>query len=653
MSKLYLRDKLLVDTDKTLQKVLVTQQEYDSIPAENKKDNELYVITDAPNPYTDIVQLEEKLDAHIGENENVNHIPPGGAEGQVLTYLSDGKAQWDYLSNTMAGGVEDLLAYGVEWDVTVADPHLTRIGNMSFHRTLPIQSRLQGCVAQGNRIMYWLDENNWRRKREKVIGTVALGYYISGKITQDSPDWDLYCKRKNVVSAIYSNNNPNWSQCGNYFSILDPNYGIIEYQQVQWSVMVNSVNKRCVAIILKSENVTLEIAKTVLQNHITINPNNNYEMIQNVEIGSTLTGRDGTVRVYCPEFYIKSKSIGNKRQVWISTIKIDETWTYQPALLVDAYRCTYITSSDGLDYLGIFNQPSLISVENIAPELNNSSEEYYDTDIDVFKIKLGKPSTGISRNLGRTYVRNAGSELMSYNQYKNIFYWLYVIEYANFNCQEAYNEELTSEGYRQGGLGPGVTTWDYSSWNNYNTCNPLTPCGYGNEFGNGTGIKAMKILNTTFYIPRWRGFDNPFGDIWTNLDGIIIDADANNHPNNMNYVYTTNNIEEYGDNKEHMSNMKLAGLQIHQEGQIKEFDLGSTAEIIPKSIGGSSTTYKSDYNYVGSKNSELRTLIVGGGADCGANAGLGYFGSAGGVSYSWTAVGFRSVSRFVSFSSQE
>ena len=32
-------------------------------------------------------------------------------------------------------------------------------------------------------------------------------------------------------------------------------------------------------------------------------------------------------------------------------------------------------------------------------------------------------------------------------------YWLWVIEYANFNSQETYNEELTETGYRQGGMG--------------------------------------------------------------------------------------------------------------------------------------------------------------------------------------------------------
>lgn len=47
--------------------------------------------------------------------------------------------------------------------------------------------------------------------------------------------------------------------------------------------------------------------------------------------------------------------------------------------------------------------------------------------------------------------------MLSYDQYKNIFYWLYVVEYANFNSQEAYNATLTDEGYRQGGLGNGIT----------------------------------------------------------------------------------------------------------------------------------------------------------------------------------------------------
>ena len=34
-------------------------------------------------------------------------------------------------------------------------------------------------------------------------------------------------------------------------------------------------------------------------------------------------------------------------------------------------------------------------------------------------------------------------------------------------------------------------TW--FTWNKYNTNNPITPCGYGDEFGNSTNIKALVI----------------------------------------------------------------------------------------------------------------------------------------------------------------
>jgi len=53
------------------------------------------------------------------------------------------------------------------------------------------------------------------------------------------------------------------------------------------------------------------------------NPNTNME---GFTIYSRLNGYDGTVRVYCPEFYIKSEEEGNKRRVWISSVQIDSTW---------------------------------------------------------------------------------------------------------------------------------------------------------------------------------------------------------------------------------------------------------------------------------------------------------------------------------------
>lgn len=122
-----------------------------------------------------------------------------------------------------------------------------------------------------------------------------------------------------------------------------------------------------------------------------------------------------------------------------------------------------------MGYLSTLQANSAISVVNTHDYCRgggnrSESDQYLATD--PFRTDLGKPMTNISRATMRIYSRNAGSEMLSYDQYKNIFYWLYVVEYANFNCQEAYNEALTDEGYRQGGMGYSITTMN--RWNEYN-----------------------------------------------------------------------------------------------------------------------------------------------------------------------------------------
>ncbi len=148
-------------------------------------------------------------------------------------------------------------------------------------------------------------------------------------------------------------------------------------------------------------------------------------------------------------------------------------------------------------------------------------------------------------------------------------------------------------------------------------------------------------------MPRWRGFDNPFGDIWTNLDGIIIQGDAEGNPKT---VYTTTDPNNYGDNESAKNAMEIAGHEIHQDGYTKEFDLGDAAHIIPESVGGDTTKYKCDYHMTNSEYASLKTLFVGGGANNGTRSGLGCFYSGDGVSAAGATVGFWSVSAFVSFS---
>lgn len=509
------------------------------------------------NDKTKLAGIEAEANKYEHPTTSGNkHIPSGGTSGQLLVNTEDGTAAWAdtsskieeqfQLLNTMWKQLqkeqvnlrsqidstaidENVYAYGVEWDVTVADPTLTRIGNPLLHKQLPIQSSFRGCVAQGPVIKYWLNPNNWAYK-------------------------------------------------------------------------------------------------------------------ENGE-ASVLDGTDGTVKVHSIKFYGKSGSKENKRWVKISTVKIDDTWVEIPELLIDAYRCTVDTTNS--------DTPKAVSVVNTTAQFrggdNRADKDTY-LESDVFRTDLGKPRTSTTRANMRTYATNAGSELLCYEYYKWIFYWCWVIEYATFNAQAAYNAELTSEGYHQGGLGDGVTTWDGISWNNYNGYYPLTPCGYGNDIGNFTGIKDLVIPDTTvsdsitvatktFKMPRWRGFDNPFGDIWTNLEGIVIERNAANEDSN---VYTTIDPEEFTDE---IGSKSVAGIEVAEDGYIKAFDLGRAGEIIPSEVGGSATTYMCDYHWCNSGNIALRTFLVGGDASYGAASGLGDFDSGSGVSGANAYVGFRTIIR--------
>lgn len=464
------------------------------------------------------------------------HLPAGGTVGQVLVNSGDGTGEWkDVEPGIDLTGLEDIYSYGVEWDSTVADPTLTRIGNPLLHKSLPVQSQYKGCVANGAAINYYLDPNDWSKKADG----------------------------------------------GN--SVLD--------------------------------------------------------------------GTDGTVRVHIPKFYGKSGVEGTKRWVRMSTIKMDNTWIEIPEMLVDAYRSTVDTT--------VSATPKAVSVVNTTAQFrgggNRTANDTY-LDTDTFRSDLGKPRTNISRANMRTYATNAGSEMLCYEYYKWIFYWAWVIEYATFNSQATYNAELTADGYHQGGLGPGITDWNNNAngWSGYNGTYPITPCGYCNDIGNFTGIKELVIPETvvdesttvptkTFKVPRWRGFDNPFGDIWTNLDGIILERTAANQPSS---VYTTSNPSAFGDDNTAKGKMTVAGKEIASDGYTKDFDLGEKGEIIPSAVGGSATTYMCDYHYR-STGTSLRTLIVGGYAHNGGYAGLGYFYSGHGVGDATAYVGFRTLNKVV------
>lgn len=181
-----------------------------SLLKERNTNNILY-----PNTYTECI-----LD-----------FPQDKKSGQVLTHNGT-NAEWADIP------LLDLVSYGVMWKPNVSDPNLIRVGNMNYHKTLPIQSQMKGCIynPKEKKVVYWLDEDNW-----------------------------------------------NYKKGGN------PNKGEVE-----------------------------DLAR--------------------------LDGYDGEVMVYVPEFWIRSWDEDDRREVRISTMKIDDTWEHQPALFIGAYRDTVLNT---------------------------------------------------------------------------------------------------------------------------------------------------------------------------------------------------------------------------------------------------------------------------------------------------------------------
>lgn len=71
----------------------------------------------------------------------------------------------DAVESMTASGVtyaEELYAYGVQWDVTASSPTCTRIGNTTYHKTLPVQSLMKGGLMDddGN-FTPFNDQTDW------------------------------------------------------------------------------------------------------------------------------------------------------------------------------------------------------------------------------------------------------------------------------------------------------------------------------------------------------------------------------------------------------------------------------------------------------------------------------------------------------------
>lgn len=355
--------------------------------------------------------------------------------------------------------------------------------------------------------------------------------------------------------------------------------------------------------------------------------------------GNVLDGTRGQVMVEIPAHYRKFETEGNKRRVRISELPL-AGYHAVPKRYVSAYEATVERATN-----------KLASVKNLSAAFRggNNNAEWDGT----YRSLLGVPATSISRTNFRNYARNrkAGStewNCMVYDIQKDL-YWLFAIEYATLNTQAAYNPQLTAEGFRQGGLGAGVTTLNSTLWSTFNGYYPFIHCGITDTLGNNTGEVIFKMPTeydssneVEVQVPRYRGIENPFGHIWQWTDGInvrISPTEANGG-DGLSKVYVCSDPSKFKDNG--YDGYSHVGNEARSDGYVKQVIFGEYGEIMPQVVGGGSTTYHCDYHYTNIPTVEtLRGVLFGGHAAYGAYAGFAYARSNDAPSNTGASVGSR------------
>lgn len=328
---------------------------------------------------------------------------------------------------------------------------------------------------------------------------------------------------------------------------------------------------------------------------------------------------DGSIMTEIPEHWYKLYTNGTKFRMMLSEIPLPG-YNHIDKFYISTYEAC-ISRSEGKLW-----SENLYAYSDGNSSLNNLRGGDNTSDWDgTYRSLLGRPVTNLTRDQFRQAARKRGSgwEMYTYNAHKTLF-WLFAVEYATLDSQKPFNAQKDANGFAQGGLGPGPT--QMTDWTNFNNANPLIPCGYTNEFGNGSGEKAYVVKNAsggthaTLMANRYRGIENPFGHIWKYTDGANIQVTTGD--SGLSILFTTDDPSNFSDTS--YTGYDKKGNICRTNGYAKKMLLGEDGDIVATEVGGSSSTYWCDYYYTYTSANRIQVLLIGGSADIGQNSGLAY-----------------------------
>lgn len=402
-------------------------------------------------------------------------------EGNV-TKIEDkeGKVLWANINK---------VAYGVRWNsINQATTACERIGNLELHKTLPIQSRFKVCIHKGKEIQYYChpDDSRFRQDNTGYVKTLPI-VLLSETQPAIIEDTDTTVKiRHTITDDIFA-----------------------DYKYLYAFIKVytdNTTGNVCRITKIDTINKT-----AYLESNHTFDSGD-----YSVELGCSINGYDGEIGVDTGgKFYQWSvDNDGDNNEVWQSLYKcVPYAREIKRHIIGIDRACVLNVAFNDIKWgwIGGLKANTAVNVinyhTNVRGGTNTTTFDEY-LGVDNFRCQLGKARTNLPLATMRSYSQKTDGGQMLYKQIWEAIVWSYVIEYADFDVKKAYNSELTTEGYHQGGLGNGVIGGN--DLENYNNNEKFVPNDYTLELGNNTGIKNRAARQ--WYIPvaanhYWNNYD--------------------------------------------------------------------------------------------------------------------------------------------------
>lgn len=315
---------------------------------------------------------------------------------------------------------------------------------------------------------------------------------------------------------------------------------------------------------------------------------------------SNLTGTDGDVMIKYPAFFVRvtRQANGKPRFEIDDTIPDEYGSNGKPGFFVHpAFKMAngkirpYFL--DGA-FEGKIIGGQLRSVSGVLPDVNQTKGKFIDA------ARQGRNTNFSIESMHRWWAQ----QLLMYT------------EFGTLDMQTA--------------IGKGICDMTYEEGLTTNPNARIT--GQTNSLGDRSGYLEVNGLKNGKVPNRWRGKENPFGNVWEFICGFI--------QTDKGYYLTDEHTK-----MDNISQMTLIPKDLTSKltnGYITdmEFPQGWEWTFIPKATGGSTSTYYCDYYWSHDPGEENITL-AGGDWDNGANCGVACLDCAYVASGAWAAVGAR------------